>query len=359
MASTDDVPWPSLSRKVDEVFSSVDQAKGPGCAVGVIKDGRYVHSAGYGMANLEHHIPIATNSVFRVGSLSKQFTAMAVALAAEGGDVDLGADVHSYLPELPDYGKPVTVRQLIGHVGGMGDYDDLDPYVTNAIGAPFRFDNQDYLTIDEFFGILTKVPLIYEPGKALEYSNLGYFLLSQIIKRATNQTLRQYAQEHIFDPLGMKQSFFNDNVNGVVPHRASGYKSVDGGHETFDTNLDWVGDGGIYTSVDDFLAWDQNFYEPQLGEQPRALIDLTTTPLTDKVFLGSDTKYGFGQMVGTYEDEPMISHGGAWVAFTSFYARLPRLKFSIVAFCNGDDLSADSYAESVFDIYWPAIKPDD
>ena len=370
MASGEDTRWSALSHKVDEVFVSIDRKNSPGCAVGVINDGYYIHRAGYGMANLEHQIPIDTNSVFRMGSLSKQFTAMAVALAAEDGYVDLDSDIHNYLSELPNYGCPVTVRHLIGHVGGMGDYRDLEGYLSNAVGKRFRFGNQDYVSADELFSILTNVPMMYEPGQDFKYSNLGYFILSQIISRATGQTLKHYAQKKIFEPLGMKRSFFNDDLNGIVPHRVSGYKTLECGYETFDTNLELVGGDGVYTSIDDFLAWDQNFYEPKLGKEPKTLIDLTTRPVTDKTFPKSDTRsrfgfpkndtrYGFGQMIGTYNNEPMISHRGEWVGFHSFYARFPRLKFSVVAFSNDNSHHAADYVKSILDIYWTIIKRND
>ena len=346
-------PWPALSRKVDAAFAPADRPDGPGCAVGVILEGRYIHKAGYGMANLEHGVPIATDSVFRVGSVSKQFTAMAVALAAEEGKLDLDADVRDFVTELPDYGRPVTLRQLIGHVGGMGGYSDLRDQVTNAVEGPFRFGNQDYLTTQEFLEVLTRVPLVHAPDTGFAYSNLGYFLLSQVVERATGQTLRRYAQARIFDPLGMDQSFFNDNVNGVVARRASGYKKVaEGRYEAFDTNLDWVGDGGLYTSIEDFLEWDRNFYAPRLGRDPKAIVDLTTAPVFPEAGPSDDQAYGFGQTIGTLEGEPMISHAGEWVAFTAYYMRFPRQAFSIVTFCNGSDLNAYDLSRAVLDVYW-------
>ena len=165
-----DLTSADLSTKIDLMFEDLAEAKGPGCAVGVLKDGAYVHKQGYGYANLEHGIPLSGASVFRIASVSKQFTALAIAILAERGDLDLDADVHTYIPELPDFGATVTVRQMVHHVSGMGDYD-LDFEV--APGKPFRFGNQDYWTNEEFLQEVLKKPLALSPGEQFEYSYLA------------------------------------------------------------------------------------------------------------------------------------------------------------------------------------------
>jgi len=180
-----------LAVGVDRIFGEIDDRTMPGCAVGVVHDGRYVLARGYGLANLEHDLPVTTRSVFRIGSVSKQFTAMAIAILAERGDLDLDADVHDYLPELRDYGHKVTLRQMIHHVAGMGDYDE-DLFV-KADGRPFRFGNEDYMTTAEFFQKVKDVPLRRTPGETWEYSNLGYFLLGQVVERVSGKTLREFA----------------------------------------------------------------------------------------------------------------------------------------------------------------------
>ena len=347
----------SLADDVDELFSGKNSGQ-PGCAVGVIHDGEYVLRKGYGLANLEHNVPIRSNTVFRTGSVSKQFTAFAVALLAERGDVDLDADVHRYLPDLMDYGTPVTVRQMIHHIGGMGDYDpDL---FKKADGSSFRFGNQDYWTIEEFYAAVQDVPLVLRPGSEWRYSNLAYFLLAQLVERVSGETLREFAQAEIFDPLGMSASFFNDNVNEPVPHRADGYRHLEtGGYEIFMTNLDWVGDGGVYTSLDDFIAWDRNAYANKLGSRSATLIEQTTTPL-DGVSARADgpfgeTGYAFGHFVARYRGVPVVFHSGGWVAFSSMYVRFPSAALSTIVLCNGTDRSAPELgvdiAKLAFDAY--------
>jgi len=346
------------SRRIDALFDDIDHASQPGCAAGVIQGGQYVHKRGYGLANLEHSIPISSASVFRTGSVSKQFTATAIAILAERGDIDLDADVHEYLPDLTDYGSAVTVRQMVHHISGMGDYDpDL---FRKADGTEFRFGNEDYWTIDEFYQAVRKVPLVLEPGAKYQYSNLAYFLLSQVVERVSGMMLREFAAEEIFGPLNMSASLFNDNVNQPVPHRADGYRLMDdGSYEIFMTNLDWVGDGGVYTNLDDFLHWDQNFYANRLNGKSATLNEMLTTPHPDAVpeSGGSFTPagYAYGMAVGEQFGLPTIKHTGGWVAFSSVYQRFPTLSLSVVVFCNSTDASAPDLGEQIAELAVQAV----
>ena len=165
---------PNLSANIDALFSDYDSADVPGCAIGVIQDGAYLHARGYGSANLEHGIPIDHDSVFRIGSVSKQFTATAVAVLADRGDLNLDSDVHEYLPDLMEYGAEVTVRQMIHHLSGMGDYEMTEVYEVSP-GKAFRFGNEDYWTIEEFYQRVRKQPLALAPMQRFEYSNIAYF----------------------------------------------------------------------------------------------------------------------------------------------------------------------------------------
>lgn len=347
-----------LSDAVDAVFANLDNESQPGCAVGVIHNGAYIHKAGYGMANLEHDIPISPASVFRTGSVSKQFTAMAIAILAERGELDLDADVHEYLPDLRDYRHKVTIRQMLHHLAGMGDYDP--ELFKKADGSEFRFGNEDYWTIGEFYDAVTRVPLILTPGEKWQYSNLGYFLLAQVVERVSGKTLREFAAVEIFGPLGMQASFFNDNVNQPVAQRADGYRLMDdGSFEIYMTNLDWVGDGGVYTNLDDFIKWDQNFYDNTLGKGGGALINMVTTPHPDAAVnsrLIQDAHYAFGLQVGTLHGAPVIGHSGGWVAFSSVYQRFPELKLSVVVFCNSTGAAATALGSRVSEIAVAAIR---
>ena len=326
-----------LEQGVGALFAekSIDNTT-PGCAVGVIEGGKWVIRKSYGMANLEHNIPITNKSIFRTGSLSKQFTAAAIALLAEEGKIDLDADIHTYLPDLTEYGHTVTIRQIIHHVSGIPDYEDGLPALKTADGKNLRLENQDYLTIAEFYGRVKDVPLFAPPETEFAYSNTAYFLLSQIVQAASGQSLRDYAETNIFAKLGMHESFFNDEVNDVVKNRADGYtRNEDGSYSIFMTNLSWVGDGGVYTNLDDFLKWDQNFYHNRLGNKGADLVRQMEQPYS------VSGEYAWGQNVSTYRGLKQIAHTGSWVGFTSFYVRYPERQTSIVTFCNSNVMDAD------------------
>lgn len=363
LASASDAPelnYGELSNALDTLAGNYFKPESPGCAVGVIHRGEYVHKAGYGMANLEHNIPINSQSVFRIGSVSKQFTAMAIALLAERGDIDLDADVHTYLPDLIDYGHTVTVGQMVYHLAGMGDYDAAT--FLKADGTHTRFGNQDYLTIDEFYQLVAKTPLIHEPDTKWQYSNLGYFLLAMVVEKVSGQTLREFAEQEIFGKLEMSATFFNDNVNGIVPNRVDGYVQLeDGSYELLMTNLNWVGDGGLYTNLDDFIAWDQNFYQNRLGQGKPSLIDSMITPHPKanaeitKLSGSLEKSYAFGLIVDSYRDEPRIMHGGSWVGFRAFYERFPQWQLSLVSFCNAPRTTLVEFCDKATDIYLDAV----
>lgn len=349
----------TLNDNIDAVFAGIDTDSQPGCAAGVIHNGDYIHKAGYGLANLEHGIPITSQSVFRTGSVGKQFTAMSIAILAERGELDLDADVHTYLPELMDYGHEVTVRQMVHHFAGMGDYDH--EIFKNPDGSDFRFGNEDFWTIEQFYRKVAQADLSHPPGSKWQYSNLGYFLLAHVVERVSGESLRQFAAREIFGRLGMSDSLFNDNVNQPIPNRADGYQLMDDGTwEIFMTNLSWVGDGGVYTSLDDFLKWDQNFYDNKLGNGTAALIELVTTPLPDMLEETEDgpraANYAFGLRVSEENGEFTIGHGGSWVAFTALYARYPELNMSVVVFCNSLEASAYELGARVGEIAVAAVK---
>lgn len=342
------------STMVDAIFDEFATDKGPGCSVGVIQDGQYTLRRSYGMANLQHNIPLDSSSVFRIASVSKQFTAMSILLLAEQGKLSLDEDVHTYLPDLMDYGYPVTIRQMLHHIAGMADYGDSPELFLNANGEEFRWGNEDYLSTKEFYNKVRNVPLKHPPETKFLYSNFAYFLLGQVVEAASGKTLRDYAGEHIFSPLGMSHTQFNDDVNRVIEKEAYGYrKKKDGEFELYMTNLPYVGDGGIYTSIDDFLAWDQNYYNNRLGKSDPNLISTMQTagPLTRMKEEGAETQYAMALELTDFKGHQKISHSGSWVAFSTYYARIPDLKFSVVTFCNSSEASAPALADKVIHAY--------
>ncbi|WOJ92803.1 serine hydrolase domain-containing protein [Congregibacter variabilis] len=346
---------PDLSRDLDAVFAHI-AADGPGCSVGVAKNGQWINKTGYGLANMELHVPLDGSHLHRMGSVSKQFTAMAVLLLADEGKIDLDADIRDYLPKLTPYQVKITINAMLGHVAGMDDYDLVagsyeGPKAENAIdlksaaGGEFRLGNEDYLTIDEFYAVVARVPLAQAPDQGFLYSNLAYFLLSMLVEEVSGETLREYAHRRIFAPLGMQHTFFSDDPVEIVANRADGYKKNEAGEYVIDmTNLFWVGDGGLHTNLDDLLIWDAHFYEPQLGKDPKALMTLMNTPNSQHRD-EENRRYANGQFLNEGHSGTTFEHSGGWLGTSTYYARIPEKHRSLMMMCNDADLDVSALAE--------------
>ena len=354
-----------LSKKIDSLFG--DRSGKPGCAVGVIEDGEYIHSKGYGLANLEHEIPIGMDTIFRIGSVSKQFTTMAIAILEEKGQLSFDDEMKTYIPGLIDYEEEVTINHMIHHFSGLGDYEYMDypGRFKNAVGEEFRWGNEDYLKNDEFHELIKTLPLIRKPEKKFHYSNTGYVLLALVAENASGMSLRQLAEQEIFNPLGMNDSFFNDDVNLPFKNRADAYTPISKGSNEYKinvTNLSWVGDGGVYTSLNDFIKWDQNFYENKLGNGNESLIQTMEMTFEETKAIKKNQKmdkerenentYAFAQNLAYYNGFKRWSHSGSWVGWLAHYARFPDLGFSTVVFCNTNEIDATIIADEVVDIYF-------
>ena len=331
------------TEKVDKVFAQWDKPDSPGCALAVIKDGQIVYKRGYGMANLEHNIPLSPASIMDTGSVSKQFTALAIALLAEQGKLSLDDDVRKYLPEIPRYEVPVTIRHLIHHTSGIRDY------LTLMSIAGMRDD--DYYVDGEVVKLLARQKeLNFKPGSEFLYSNSGYFLLSQIVKQASGNTLREFAQENIFRPLGMTRTKFYDDHTEIVRNRAASYvPRRGGGFQIAATTLDMVGDGNVFTCVEDLFLWDQNFYQNKLGKGGQGLINQVLT--TGTLNSGQMIDYAFGLFIGEYKGLRTVEHGGAFVGYRAMTMRFPDQRFSVILQCNLGSMNPSNLARRVADIY--------
>src|SRR5262245_41817068 len=237
----------SLNAKVDAVFAQYDKPDSPGCALGVIKDGKLVYARGYGMANLEHGVPNGPKLVYDIGSTSKQFAAASVLLLAKQGKLSLDDDARKHIPELPAYQKPITIRHLLHHTSGLRDY--LTLFSLAGVNFDDTTTEKDALDI-----IIRQKALNFTPGDEWLYSNSGYFLLSIIIKRASGKSFAEFAKENIFDQLGMKHTLILDNHKRIVPMRATGYSpDPRGGFQIEMSNFEQTGDGAVQTSIEDLL----------------------------------------------------------------------------------------------------------
>ena len=358
-----------LSKKIDLLFD--DRSQKPGCAVGLVENGEYIHSKGYGLANLEHEIPIGMDTIFRIGSVSKQFTTMAIAILEEKDELSFEDEMKVHIPDLVDYAEKVTINQMIHHYSGLGDYEYMDypGRFKNAVGEEFRWGNEDYLTNKEFHDLIKTLPLIRKPEKKFHYSNTGYVLLALVAENASGMSLREFAEKEIFKPLGMNNSFFNDDVNLPFKNRADAYTPIDDESDKYKinvTNLSWVGDGGVYTSLNDFIKWDENFYENKLGEGEQSLIQTMEMTFEETKVSKKNQKmdkekenentYAFAQNLAYYNGYKRWSHSGSWVGWLAHYARFPELRFSTVVFCNTNEIDATIISDKVVDIYFETLE---
>ncbi len=356
----------SLSDRIDSIFSEINLEAEPACAIGVIKNKEYLFKRGYGLSNLEHEISLTPDSVFRIGSISKQFTAMAILILEEKGVLSLDEPIKKYIPDLIDYKENVTIRHLVHHYSGLGDYEysDYPGRFINSVGEEFRWGNQDYMSNDEVYALFKTLPLIMKPETKFWYSNLGYGLLAIVIENITGMTLREFAEKEIFKPLGMDNTFFNDDVNQVVTNRADAYtprENHPGEYKIFMTNLSNVGDGGLYTTINDFIKWDQNFYVNKLGDQKDKLIQRMKRNFfkqsaekarkDNDVYRDEDT-YAFAQNFDVYRGFNRWSHSGSWVGYTAKYSRFEDLEFSSVVFCNNEEIDAGQISDKITDLYF-------
>ena len=357
-----------LSKKIDLLFG--DRSQKPGCAVALVENGEYIHSKGYGLANLEHEIPIGMDTIFRIGSVSKQFTTMAIAILEEKGELSFEDEMKAHIPDLVDYGEKVTINHMIHHYSGLGDYEYMDypGRFKNAVGEEFRWGNEDYLTNKEFHDLIKTLPLIRKPEKKFHYSNTGYVLLALVAENASGMSLREFAEKEIFKPLGMNNSFFNDDVNLPFKNRADAYTPIDDESDKYKinvTNLSWVGDGGVYTSLSDFIKWDENFYVNKLGRGEQSLIQTMEMTFEETKVSKRNQKmdkekenentYAFAQNLAYYNGYKRWSHSGSWVGWLAHYARFPELRFSTVVFCNTNEIDATIISDKVVDIYFETL----
>jgi CubicO group peptidase (beta-lactamase class C family) len=335
LASGDD-----LKAKVDKLFARFQKADSPGCAVAVLRDHAVVYAHGYGMADLQQDVPITPSTVFLVGSMAKQFTAMCIALLVGQGKLKLDADVRTYISELPDYGKPIKIANLIHHTSGLREESDL------LRMAGWRW--EDVVTESDILGLVCRQrALNFQPGEDFLYSNTNYTLLATIVKRVSGLSLPQFADKEIFGPLGMTSTRFLDDHDTIVKRRAAGHTmGSDGKWSLWSPVYDFAGPSGLYTTVEDLALWDDNFYTFKVGgAAARALV---TAP--GRLQDGTELEYAFGLELGSYRRLPMISHSGADPGFHAEMIRFPAQHFSVIVLCNLFEVSPTQLAKQVADI---------
>lgn len=330
------------AERVDAIFAGWDSTSSPGCAVGIFQHGEIVYTRGYGMANLELGVPITPGSIFHVASISKQFAALCVALLAEDGKLSLDDDVRTYVPEVPDFGtgETITIRQMIHHTSGLRDQWDLLHL------AGWRED--DLITDDDVLEITSRQRgLNFAPGDQNRYSNTGYTLLGVIVQRLTGMSLRQFAEERIFRPLGMIHTHFHNDHSEIVFGRTQAYEPrEDGSLRVSIPVFDTTGATSLFTTVEDFFKWDQNF---DLGVVGGELLAERQT--SARLNGGQETGYGFGLSLRKRGSVRLVGHDGADAGYRSSYVRAPEQGLAVVIFCNLSTMAPGHLAEQVLSIF--------
>ena len=328
---------------VDAVFGDLVGTR-PGAAVGVVLDGEVVHRAGYGIADMDHGIPITPETVFDIASISKQFGAMAALLLEAQGHLDLEEDVRTYVPELPNFGPTIVPRHLIHHTSGIRDW----PHTMSLGGVEYS----DVISFEKILRMLYQQRAInFPPGSEYAYSNTGYNLLARTIEIQSGMTFRTYTQEQIFEPLGMTHTHFSDDYLEIVPGRAESYAPVgdenDGVFRRQINQLTALASSSLNTTVDDFILWMKNYETGAVGGE-----EITGRMLERGVLTGGDTiDYAHGLTVGAYRGLVNFGHGGSWAGFRTNFVRFPEENLSIVVFCNFSTCNPAGRALEVAEVF--------
>ncbi|HMI51763.1 MAG TPA: serine hydrolase domain-containing protein [Candidatus Saccharimonadales bacterium] len=337
------------TRAADAVFADLQKPGSPGCAMAVFRDGKIVYAKGYGLANLEEHVAIKPSSVFDIGSTSKQFTAASILLLERQGRLSVSDDVRKYIPELPDYGKKITILHLLNHTSGLRDYLTL----MELAGT-----NTDSVTTDEdALGIINRQKALnFDPGSEWLYSNTGFFLLSIIVKRVSGQSLREFAAANIFSPLRMNHTEYRDDHTSLVENRALAYEPAEHGRGfRLDVSyFEQTGDGAVHTSVEDLQKWDENFYSGTVG----GTAFLSEMQKPGKLNNGKALNYAKGLFMEDYRGLPAVRHGGSWGGYRAELLRFPRQHFSVACLCNVGNANPEDRAERVAEVFLGSLmKP--
>ena len=325
---------------VDELFTPWDSDDTPGASVAVVRDGEIIYKKGYGMANLEYDIPNTPSTVFHIASVSKQFTAFSILLLEKDGKLSLDDDIRKYIPEVPDFGKTITLRHLATHTSGMRDQWNL------LSMAGWRMD--DVITKEHVLKLISKQKeLNFNPGDEYLYCNPGFTLLAEVVARVSDQSFAEFTESRIFGPLKMNSTLFYDDHEKIVKNRAYSYYDGPKGFKKSVLSYANVGATSLFTTMEDLSLWSLNFTQPKVGDQ--SIIEKLNT----LAVLNNGKTFGgaLGQFVGKYKGLNEIQHGGADAGYRTYLTRFPDENFSVVVFSNSAQFNSGGMAHKVVDIY--------
>ena len=345
-------PAESKQAQVDRIFTGFNTHT-PGCAVGVAYRGDVVLKSGYGMADLERNVPITVETVFESGSVAKQFTATALLLLAQQGKISLDDPLRKYLPEIPDYGTPLTIRHVMSHLSGLREWRLVASFAGIAEGSHV-LNNQDLLRIAS-----QQHALNFAPGTAYSYTNTGFNIATILIERAlaNGKTFQVFTREAIFEPLHMAHTRWRDDFRAVVPNRALAYGRVPGAGWIQETPIEnIIGAGGMLSTVGDWLLWNANFTHARVGGPD--LVKSLQTPAT--LSSGKTITYAAGLVVSTVDGVREVSHGGSTGGYRTWLGRYPDQAVSVAVMCNSAQANPAQLGRDVARLWngaIPAPKP--
>jgi len=328
-----------LTPQLDALFQNFNQPESPGASVMVIHRGKVVVAKGYGLANVEEKIPCGPETNYRLASVTKQFTAMAVLILADRRKLSFEECLTDFFPEFPAYGRQITLRQLLNHTSGLLDYEDLIPP-----GTELPVLDRDVLRL-----LMRQDKTYFPPGTKYRYSNSAYALLAEIVTARSGLTFARFLQQNIFRPLKMKGTLAYEGGVSVVANRAYGYSAAAGGFKRTDQSLtsSVLGDGGIYSSVADLYRWDQALYTDKLVSRKLLQQAFAPGPATDL----PDTRYGFGWYISQYRGAREIWHRGSTIGFSTRLVRFPEQQFTVIILTNRDEAGITEFAHRLADWY--------
>lgn len=329
----------SIKDKIDHLLFALEKKYAPGASIAVLQKGKIVYSNSFGEANLEYEIPITSKTIFHVASVSKQFTAFAIAMLIDQGKISLYQDVRLYLPELPDFGSEISINHLLHHTSGLRDQWEL------LVLAGWRPD--DVITEEHLLKLITNQrALNFTPGDEFQYSNTNYTLLAKIVERVTGIKFTDWTKQHIFEPLHMDHSFFYDDHEKIVKNRAYSYSENNNGYKKKVLNYSNVGATSLFTTAEDLTLWANNFEDIKVGNS--VIMDLMKQ--TAVLNNGKTIDYAFGQELSHYKGIPIFVHGGADAGYRSYLVRFPEQQFAVAVLSNLASFDTKRLAMQVVDL---------
>jgi CubicO group peptidase (beta-lactamase class C family) len=341
---------PDLAAKIDSLVGITVSKGTPGCVVGVVKDGKILYKQMYGMANLDYRIPVTDSTVFNLASVSKQFTAFLVLLLEKEGKLNLDDEIQKYIPELKNYGNPITIRQLIHHTSGIPSTDNLRLFAGLSLEMPWDAE-------DEFGMIQSYQKLNFKPNEEQNYSNSGYVLLTRIIEKITGMPFSRCLAEKVFKPLNMKNASVYDAPGKIIVNRASGYRKTGESFSKTNTEGDsYFGSTNVYASINDMISWSINLTTKSLGGTQ--LIDRLFNP-TDTLNNGDTIPYTYGFNVRKYRGLKIVEHSGFTMGFKTDIMHYPEVGFSVFVLSNNETSEPWNIATQIVDLCLKdLLKPD-